>query len=99
MVKKIFSRRINLKAFLVFSVLVLLTGNSVIGQTTGKISGRVTDAETGDPLPFANIVLEETSLGAATDINGNYFILNIPPSVYRLKASSIGYYAGFNCFC
>ena len=91
MMKKKFLGRINFKIFLAFSVLVLLLGITVNGQTTGKISGKVTDAESGEPLPFANIVLEETTLGAATDINGNYFILNIPPAVYRLKASSIGY--------
>jgi outer membrane receptor protein involved in Fe transport len=91
MVKKKLLGRIIFKTFLAFSVLVLLMGITVNGQTTGKISGKVTDAESGEPLPFANIVLEETTLGAATDINGNYFILNIPPAVYRLKASSIGY--------
>ena len=91
MVKNIILGKIIFKTFLLFSVFVLLMVIKVNGQTTGKISGKVTDAETGDPLPYANIILEGTSFGAAADDNGNYFILNIPPGVYRLKGSSIGY--------
>ena len=91
MVKNIFLGRIHLKTFLIFSMFLFITGITVYSQTTGKISGKVTDTETGEPLPFANIVLEGTSLGAASDVKGNYFILNIPPGVYRLKGSSIGY--------
>ncbi|MDZ7290633.1 MAG: TonB-dependent receptor [candidate division KSB1 bacterium] len=59
--------------------------------TTGKIAGRVTDAESGEALPGANVVIEETTLGAATDLNGNYVILNVPPGVYTVMFSYIGY--------
>jgi len=62
----------------------------VFGQT-GKISGTVTDGETGDPMPGANVIVEETELGSATDENGNYFIINIPPGTYAVTASMIGY--------
>lgn len=61
------------------------------GGTTGKISGKVTDTETGEALLGANVVLEGTGLGAATDAEGEYFIINIPPGIYRLKAFYIGY--------
>jgi outer membrane receptor protein involved in Fe transport len=60
-------------------------------QTTGKISGYVRDAESGEPLIGSNIVIEGTMQGASADINGYYFILNIPPGTYRLKATYIGY--------
>ena len=43
--------------------------------TTGKISGRVTDKETGEPLIGANVMVDGTPLGAATDTDGNYFDL------------------------
>lgn len=59
--------------------------------TTGKIAGKVTDAETYGPLPGVNILIEGTSMGAATDLNGNYIILHVQPGVYTLKASMIGY--------
>ncbi|RMF09157.1 MAG: TonB-dependent receptor [Candidatus Neomarinimicrobiota bacterium] len=63
----------------------------VWGGTTGKLTGTVTDAESGEPLPGCNIILEGTDLGAATDLDGSYFILNIPPGVYTVKALMIGY--------
>src|SRR5712671_3861837 len=58
---------------------------------TGKIAGRVTDAKSKDPLVGVNVVIVGTSLGAATDIDGQYTILNIPPNSYKLKASILGY--------
>lgn len=57
----------------------------------GKLRGRVTDKESGEPLIGANVVIEGTTLGASTDINGEYVILSIPPGIYTVKASYIGY--------
>ena len=59
--------------------------------TTGKISGKVLDAGNHEPLIGANVVILGTTLGAATDFEGNYFIINIPPGKYQVKASLIGY--------
>jgi hypothetical protein len=59
--------------------------------TTGKITGTVTDKSNGDPIIGANIIIAGTSLGAATDVNGHYTILYIPPGKYDLKVSYIGY--------
>jgi len=58
---------------------------------TGKITGRVIDHETGKPLALANVIVEGTQLGAATDSNGYYFILNVPPGEYTLVVSMMGY--------
>ena len=58
---------------------------------TGKISGEVTDADTGEPVIGANVVVEGTSYGAAADLFGQYFILNIPPGVYNLVVTAVGY--------
>lgn len=60
-------------------------------QNTGKISGRVTDAETGEPLPGATVVIEGTTLGSATDTNGNYTIFEVSPGTITLVASYVGY--------
>ena len=59
--------------------------------TTGKITGQVVDQTTGDPLPGANVVLSGTSLGAAADMDGQYTILYVPPGIYDLDISVIGY--------
>jgi hypothetical protein len=75
------------------SALVLLFVFSSLNpaQTTGKISGKIKDANTGEPLIGTNILIEGTRLGAASDAKGEYFIINIPPGTYRLRASMIGY--------
>ena len=76
--------------------LVMLTFFSLASITyaqtgVGKISGKIIDADTQEPLIGANIIILNTNLGAATDIEGNYFILNITPGTYSLKASYVGY--------
>ena len=78
----------NLLALLVF----LLCSAALFAQTgVGKMSGKVIDADTKEPLIGANIILLNTNLGAATDIDGNYFILNITPGTYEVKISYVGY--------
>ena len=75
------------------SALVLL--NLMIGftfaGTTGKIRGTVTDMKTGEPVAGANVIIRGTSLGAATDLDGIFFILLVPPGLYTLEASMVGY--------
>ncbi|MBN1155964.1 TonB-dependent receptor [candidate division KSB1 bacterium] len=72
-------------------MLLVLLPTLLFAATTGKISGRITDQETGDPLPGVNVVISGTTMGGATDINGEYFILNVPAGTYDLKATMIGY--------
>jgi len=75
-----------------FFILVLACVSTLLqAGTTGKIVGTVKDAQTGEPLPGANIILEGTRLGAASDETGKYLIMNIPPGNYQLKASMMGY--------
>ena len=59
--------------------------------TTGKISGTIKDAKSGEVLPGVNIVIVGTNLGAASNTDGFFVILNVPPGDYTLKASLIGY--------
>lgn len=63
----------------------------ITAQTTGKIRGRVTDKKTGEPLSGVNVILEGKSLGAATNDNGQYYIINIPPGNYTVNFSMMGY--------
>ena len=67
--------------------------NSLQGEnpTTGRISGVLVDAETGDPLIGANVYLENTMIGAGTDLDGSYVILDIPEGTYTLIVSMLSY--------
>lgn len=75
---------------------VALLGLAFIGaasaeaQTLGKIAGRITDSA-GDPLIGASIAVEGTTLGASTDVDGYYYILQVRPGTYTLRVSYIGY--------
>lgn len=70
---------------------LLCTTHFAWAGTTGKIAGVITDAETGQRLPGVNIIVEGTTIGAASDLNGNYAILNVRPGSYDLSASMMGY--------
>jgi len=74
-------------------ILIVMMATAVISGTTGKIAGLVKDKASGDFLSGANVIIEGTTMGAAADLNGYYFILNIPPGKYRLKAMMMGYKA------
>jgi outer membrane receptor for ferrienterochelin and colicin len=71
---------------IIFVVPLILTA----GQT-GKIAGVVTDAATGELLIGVNVYLENQSFGAATDMEGDYIMLNIPPGRYTAVALMVGY--------
>ena len=71
---------------------IFLFSSLTYGGNTGKISGKIYDAQTGEPLPFVNVIIEGTSLGAATSIDGNYTIIGIPPGSYSVKASAVGFH-------
>lgn len=65
---------------------------STIGSAPGgKLTGRITDAETGQPLPGVNIIIRGTSIGSAADADGFYTILNAPTGVHDVTASMVGY--------
>ncbi len=52
---------------------------------------QITDKSTGEALIGVNIIILGTSMGASSDLDGNYFIINIPPGEYQIKASMVGY--------
>ncbi len=79
------------KYLFMLSLVVCFLAGRLTAATTGKISGQVLDAKSSEPLIGVNITVEGTSLGAATDQDGFYFIINVPPGTYNLTASYIGY--------
>lgn len=57
----------------------------------GSLRGEVIDAKTGEAIIGVTVRLENTSLGAITNLEGKYFITNIPPKSYNVNAAYIGY--------
>ena len=75
-----------------FVALLASTVSPVSAQvTTGKVTGVVTDATTGEPLVGVQVYLEGTGRGALTADNGRYFMVNVAPGVYTVVAELIGY--------
>ncbi|MBN2710339.1 MAG: TonB-dependent receptor [Calditrichaceae bacterium] len=78
------------KIILLLSISALLTAYLFAG-TTGKLAGRVIDAASGEGLAGVNVIIEGTSMGAATDLEGNFIIIGMPPGKYTILASYISY--------
>jgi outer membrane receptor for ferrienterochelin and colicin len=80
-----------MKIGLYLSIVILLVPSISLAQTVGKIGGVAREAATGEPLPGVNVLIEGTTLGGACNFNGEYFIINIPPGTYTVRATMIGY--------
>ena len=81
----------NSRSLYIHLFILFFSFKHTFAGTTGKLSGKVIDKETGQPLIGANVMIDGTALGAATDVDGNYFILQIPPGAYKIRFSMIGY--------
>jgi outer membrane receptor for ferrienterochelin and colicin len=84
-VKKSYFKRLMVLMVMLFGIPLVFAGQ------TGKVTGRIVDSVTKEPVIGANVVVSGTYLGAAADENGEYIIANIPPGTYKLVVSSIGY--------
>jgi outer membrane receptor protein involved in Fe transport len=69
---------------------IIVLSITAFAQTSGKLSGRVLDNE-GNPSIGANILIEGTTLGAATDVDGYYVIINIRAGIYKVRFSYLGF--------
>jgi hypothetical protein len=87
---KMLLSRLLFSSFLI--ILTLLIFNpSAKAAVTGKIAGVLTDEQTGEPLPGANVIVEGTNLGAACDAEGYYYIIRLQPGNYNVQARMMGY--------
>ena len=78
----------NFLLFLFISAVLAVSSSHA--QTT-RVSGKVTDKLTGEPIPFANVAFKGTSIGSVTDIDGNY-VIESDKATDSLTASYVGYY-------
>jgi len=79
-----------LKKLLSIAFMCLISATAAFAQSS-TVSGTITDAETGEPLPQVNVFVSELQVGDATDFNGEYTIENVAHGTYTLRITSIGY--------
>lgn len=81
------------RLFSAFALIVTaLAATAQVG--TGSLKGKISDAKTGEPLPFVNVVIERSGqqvTGGASDFNGEYFIKPIDPGTYDVVVTYVGY--------
>ena len=80
-----------MRKFSLTLVLLMIVPCLMFAAGTGKIKGKVVDKNTKEALVGATVAVTGTSLGASTDVEGNYTILNVPTGGYTLRASYVGY--------
>ncbi len=80
-----------MRTALILAVISLTLPALLLAGTTGKIRGLVTERASGEGLAGANVSVVGTQLGAATEVDGEYIILNVPPGTYELRATMVGY--------
>ncbi|VAX28430.1 TonB-dependent receptor [hydrothermal vent metagenome] len=85
-----FIKQFKLNIILQF-LFILIINSSLFAQSHGKITGLVVDAELDKPLIGANVLIEGTMQGAATDIDGKFIISSVVAGKYKLIVSMIGY--------
>jgi TonB-dependent receptor len=89
MEERMMTRSSSFSAFLFILLLLFSTSGMLFAQ--GMVAGRIVDGNTGDYLPGANVLLEGTTMGAATDREGFFMISNVPEGTYQLVVNYIGY--------
>ncbi len=72
------------------TVFIFMVGAAFAAEN-GSVRGTVKDSQTGEALPGANVLLQGTSLGAATDLNGRFVIQNVPAGSYTVRTTYVGY--------
>ena len=76
--------------YTILTILFTFLTSAAIAQT-GTIRGFVYDQESGEPIIFTNVILEGTTYGASTDVNGYYSITKVPPGTYNIQCTYLGY--------
>jgi outer membrane receptor protein involved in Fe transport len=75
----------------VTALILLAAALETLAGTTGKIAGRARDAESGEPLVGVSVMIEGTTTGVSSDVDGNYVLVNLPPGSYVVVASGVGF--------
>jgi carboxypeptidase-like protein/TonB-dependent receptor-like protein len=83
--------RIFLPLFVFYGMSIGVGGSAAQSVSKGRMYGVVAEAGTGAPVEAVNVFLQGTNIGAITDAQGRFNIKAVPPGVYRVSVSKIGY--------
>ena len=78
------------QSILTLGIYIIIISSTYAQRTDANIVGHVVDTD-GEHIPFATIILKNTTIGTATDETGHFQLINMPTGKYTVKASSIGY--------
>jgi outer membrane receptor for ferrienterochelin and colicin len=81
---------------LIFIAVIFLSCQSTLWAQQAEVKGRVIDAQNNEPMPFVNVVVSGTSIGAVTDMDGNFQLTGLAPGFVRVQASFVGYHSGLS---
>jgi outer membrane receptor for ferrienterochelin and colicin len=84
-----------MKKYIIVIIVFLLAANSIYSQN-GILQGRIVDKTTNEPLASANIVIEGTTIGSVSDMDGNFIFTGLNPGFVKLNASFVGYKPGLS---
>ena len=78
-------------SYIIILLLILMAGNLSGQSGGGTIRGKVVDATTNEPIPFASVVIWNTTTGAMTDFDGNFMFTGLQPGFVEVRVSYVGY--------
>lgn len=81
-----------MRKWIFISLLILGCQTGLLAQQAA-LKGRVIEVLTNEPMPFVNVIVSGTSIGAVTDDDGNFQINGLKPGFVRVQASFIGYHS------
>ncbi len=80
----------------IFFGLFFLSCQSALWAQQAEVKGRVIDAQNNEAMPFVNVIVSGTSIGAITDIDGNFQMTGLAPGFVRIQASFVGYHSALS---
>lgn len=91
MVKSLGNYRTSVSSLGLSLIILFFISQNISAQSIGAITGKVNEATSGTALIGANVALLNSSIGASTDLQGNYTIPHVKPGTYQIKVSYLGY--------
>ena len=80
----------------IFIVVTFLSCHTTLWAQQAEVKGRVIDAQNNEAMPFVNVIVSGTSIGAGTDIDGNFQLTGLAPGFVRIQASFVGYHSALS---